>query len=804
MNRQTQQLKMQQKLSPQQLLLMRLLQLPVTSLEQVIKDEVEQNPLLEMDNCNQTMTESIDPVVDEDDINPFSEDEDYRYRERMETDKNREAREQVFATEGSFIDYLVNQMDMKDLTERQYAIAYELIGCLDDSGYLGRDLQLIANDMAFRQGIEVSDEEMYQALQVVQSLDPAGIGARNLRECLSLQLHRKETRSRAILNATAIVDDYFDLFTNHRFEPICERLALSATDFDEALAVIRSLDPKPGNSGGDFSSGAQYIIPDMTITQHSGNLVYAVNDSNLPELHLSVFYKELHQQLTNGSKGGAEQDEALAFLNEKEERALTLINTLRQRHETISRIFAAIVKEQKTFFMTGDVADLRPLRQRDISVATGFDVSTVSRVVNSKFVQTDFGTIPLKACFSKSLTNEEGEEVATEGIKVVLRQLIDAEDKQDPITDKELCALLKEKGFPLARRTVAKYRESLGIPVARLRKGLKFIVFSAFIGLAFLMIGGSQVCAQTPMSYYDSIVYKKQHGTKPVRKPAESVSQQKENVVDSSLLKGDELIERYYSAGNDMPSFMWYGNSFSQCRVRPKTVPMDSLPDAINIKLVDSDDEFCFPMKNCITSPYGWRWNRPHRGVDIRLNTGDPVHCAFNGVVRIACPMGAYGNLVVVRHFNGLETVYGHLSKINVRPKQTVAAGHVLGYGGSTGRSTGPHLHFEVRFQYECFDPEWILDFQTYKLRTHKLHLDKSYFGITKPSSSKKDSYKADKSYVKETAPERKKPREVYYTIKHGDKLSIIASRYKTTVESIKELNPDIQKYKPGIKIRVR
>lgn len=803
MNRQTQQLKQQQRLSPQQLLLMRMLEQPVTKLEQFIKEEVERNPLLEIDNCSQPLTESIDSVVEDDETNPFSDDEDYRYRERMESDKNHTSREQVLAEEASFIDYLVEQLNLKDLSERQFTIAYELIGCLDDSGYLSRDIRLVANDMAFDQGIEVSEEEVQEALQVVQSLDPAGVGARNLRECLSLQLHRKGDRSHALLNATAIVDDYFDLFSRHRFESICERLSLSKADFEKALAVIRSLDPKPGTTEGNSMMGNHSIIPDITVTQHSGNLVYAVNDKNLPELQLSVFYQDLHKELSNSRKMDSQQAETLTFLNEKVESAQQLISTLRQRHDTINRIFGAIVKVQRAYFMSGDVADLRPLRQKDISDTTGFDVSTVSRVVNSKYVQTDFGIISLKECFSKSVTNGEGESVATESVKNILRQLIEAEDKQNPITDEALCKALREKGFPLARRTVAKYREALHIPVARLRRNLKTILFLAF-ACVMLFLTASQVCAQAPMSYYDSIVYKKQHGSKSVNKPVAAVANPNDKTIDSSLLKADEMIDQYYSSGSDLPSYMWYGNNFSQRRVRPAKVSLDSLPDAININLVKSDDEFCFPVKNCITSPYGWRWNRPHRGVDILLNMGDPVRCAFAGVVRIACPMGAYGNLVVVRHFNGLETVYGHLSKINVRPHQTVSAGHVLGYGGSTGRSTGPHLHFEVRFQYECFDPEWILDFQTYKLRTHKLHLDKSYFGITQPSSLKKSAYKADKSYVKETVAEPKKPREVYYTIKHGDKLAIVADRYKTTVESIKALNPDVKKYKPGMKIRVR
>ena len=232
---------------------------------------------------------------------------------------------------------------------------------------------------------------------------------------------------------------------------------------------------------------------------------------------------------------------------------------------------------------------------------------------------------------------------------------------------------------------------------------------------------------------------------------------------------------------------------------------MDSLPDEITIRLLKDNERFCFPVKNIITSPYGWRWERPHRGVDIRLRTGEPVHCAFNGVVRIARPMGAYGNLVVVRHYNGLETVYGHLSKINVKPMQVVAAGQVLGLGGSTGRSTGPHLHFEVRFQYEPFDPEWILDFSNYTLRTRKLYLDKTYFGIRKPSKGESLVYKADKSIVPEDlSPAKRSGKPVYATMKKGETLDDLAKRNYTTAAKLRELNPDISKFKAGVRVRVR
>lgn len=271
----------------------------------------------------------------------------------------------------------------------------------------------------------------------------------------------------------------------------------------------------------------------------------------------------------------------------------------------------------------------------------------------------------------------------------------------------------------------------------------------------------------------------------------------------------DSLVARQMPAVDSaapLPGMLWYGKSFNSSRVRPKDMPLDSLPDEINIRLVKNEGEFCFPVKNVRTSPYGWRWNRPHRGVDIALKTGDPVHCVFPGVVRLATSMGGYGNVVVVRHSNGLETVYGHLSKINVKPRQSLRAGDVLGLGGSTGHSTGPHLHFEVRFLYQAFDPEWILDFSNYSLRTRQLHLDKTYFGITAPRGSHPVlAYKADKSYVKEPPHRERVSREVYYTSQGGDTWDLVAMKYSTTTEALRQLNPGApKKLKSGLKLRVR
>ena len=262
----------------------------------------------------------------------------------------------------------------------------------------------------------------------------------------------------------------------------------------------------------------------------------------------------------------------------------------------------------------------------------------------------------------------------------------------------------------------------------------------------------------------------------------------------------------YDGDGSDVPMWrLFYRDNLASNLVRVRTLPLDSLPDEVNIRLLKDSGDFCFPMKNVITSPYGWRdrWQRPHRGVDILLRTGDPVRACFPGVVRIARPMGGYGNLVVVRHENGLETVYGHLSKILVKPRQMVDAGDIIGLGGSTGRSTGPHLHFEVRFQYEPFDPEWILDFTNYTLRTRRLHLDKTYFGISRPKDRKHPIFKADKSIIKER-PLNKLRREVYYEIKQGDTLERIAMMHSTSVEQLKELNPKLKKAKAGLRIRVR
>ncbi len=824
-NGQLQKMKMQQKLSPQQLLLMRLLQLPVTELEQRLKEEVEKNPMLEVNTEGGDMVESLPESSIEDsgaDEGIDTEDDDYSYRERQERDKNQDAHERVFIAEATFGDHLLEQLSMRNLTPRQQTIAEEIVGSLDDAGYVGRDIELIANDLAFTQGIEVSPHEVEEVLFEVQRLDPPGIAARNLQECLSLQLHRISKPDQAAQWAIQLIDQCFDQFVKHNYDRIMETLSLTEDQLDEAIGCIRRLNPKPG-AGESESEHAHYVIPDFIVTNHEGQLSLMLNDGHLPQLQLNDYYQEMLQEYAQKKQLSPSEKEAYEFLRTNSDSANELVDTLKQRHVTMLRVMQTILRWQHKFFVTGDSADLRPLLQKDVAEKTGYDISTVSRVVNSKYVQTEFGTFLLKECFSQAITNGEGQEVATETVRQVLQAAVDAEDKRNPLSDEALSQLLKDQGYPVARRTVAKYREMLGIPVCRLRRQLKMIAL-----LMLLSLSGS-VFAQQPRheSYYDSLINARiregqvksrmgnsvRDGQKDKNRNADARQrgaleihepEPDPNAIDTALALGDELIDVMYDASLPAPSQLWYGRNLSGAHVRMATIPMDSLPDEISIQLLKGQERFCFPVKNIKTSPYGWRWNRPHRGVDIRLNVGDPVHCAFNGVVRIARPMGAYGNLVVVRHYNGLETVYGHLSKIKVKPLQVVSAGQVLGLGGSTGRSTGPHLHFEVRFQYEAFDPEWILDFNDYTLRTRRLYLDKTYFGIRKPRNADDLVYKADKSIVPEEQPKLKSNKPLYATIKRGEDLEAFAKRNFTTTDKVKDLNPDERKFRSGTRLRVR
>lgn len=802
MIRQSQKLKQTLKLTPQQILLMKLIQMPVSDLSRHIKEEVEKNPMLEE---VEPPAESL-PTAAGDDTDDW-DDEDYRYRERLERDRNERRNERIFTSEQSTIDRLMEQLELKPLSERQRAIAREIVGSIDDNGYLSRDLDLIVNDLAFRQGIEVSRDEAESVLAVIQRCDPVGIGSRNLQECLSVQLHNLDRDDAAQNDAIVVVDRYFDLFSRRQYERIQERNGWDRDRLDAAIQLIQQLDPKPGSDSTGTEGSTHYVVPDFYVSVHDGTLIITPNEAYLPALQINAYYDNLSRQLSAAPQRGVSDKETLLFLRTQADEAHAFIDTLDQRRRTLGRIVNYIVRYQSRYFASGDPCDLVPLQQKDVAQATGYDTSTISRVVSSKYLQADFGVVALKDCFTKAVSTDTGDEVGVEHIKAALRRLVEQEDKAMPLADDALANALRSEGIPIARRTVAKYREMLGIPVGRLRRKLMSIV-------ALLACLGCGTLAAQENNYYDSLIRASTHmsdlrqevrpaphnDNKPYVKQQSQLRPTPEPTLTTTPMTD---IDTTNSMGVGV---LWYGNHFSCHRVRERMLPLDSLPDEVNIRLVKEASDFCFPVKNIITSPYGWRWERAHRGVDIRLSVGTPVHCAFAGVVRVACPMGAYGNLVVVRHYNGLETAYAHLSKIQVKPRQVVQAGDVLGLGGSTGRSTGPHLHFEVRFMYESIDPEWLLDFTTYTLRTKRLHLDKSYFGVTRPKRGEMLAYKADKSYIPERNVAEKQASNGmrFYTAKEEDDLSLIAVKCRTTVDKLKELNPNLKKLKPGTRLRVK
>ena len=762
--KQVQRQQLQQKLSPQQIQLMRLLQLPVTDLELAIKEEIEKNPLLEAEApANEESFDTIDTGGnDSSDWDSDEEEFGYDYHEHLESDPNAGRREFVVSDRPSFSDQLTDQLITHPLTERQRLIAGELIGTLDEAGYLSRDLDLVTNDLAFRQGIDASREEVLEVLRIIQSLEPAGIGARNLQECLLLQLERMSTEEPSTAMALAIVRDHFDDFANHRYERICTALGISQAQLDEAASVIRRLNPKPGSSDAESELSAAVITPDIILQQHEGELSFYLNDGNLPRLSLNTYYTDMLAEMESaGARRGASaaDKETINFLRTKQNDAQGFIDLLGQRRDTIERVMRYIVRHQRQFLLTGDPDLMQPLRQREVADATGLDISTVSRMANSKYLQTDFGTIPLKDCFSKGISNESGEEISVEIIKQRLSDIIGKEDKRSPLSDDALTKQLNSQGFPLARRTVAKYRELLGIPVARLRRVLM---------LAIILLSTFHFPLSAQSSYYDSLISVRLEAAQRKNAQLEKREQQKAsrekatNQQKQSYERPSRSSESVNlptpDAGLSAPMVpLWY-TGFPHNRVNPMgRTHIDLLPDEIVLKLVSDSNDFCFPVKRPKTSNYGWRWERGHHGVDIGLPVGEPVHCAFSGIVRVATRMGGYGNCIVVRHPNGLETLYGHLSKINVKPDQQVEVGEVIGLGGNTGNSTGPHLHFECRFLYQTFDPEWILDFTNYTLRTRRLHLDKSYFGIHQPRKGKPLDYKADNSIIKETKKGKKR-----------------------------------------------
>jgi len=482
--------KLLQKLSPQQILLMKLLQIPSMALEQRIKQEIEENPALE--DLGSVEDESADNLDDKDDSGEDGKEEEYDSKDDefdlgdyMDDDEipsyklnannqssGDERREIPYASGLSFQDILLSQLGLRVLTEKQAAIAETIIGNLDDSGYLQREISAMVDDLAFSQNIQATEDEIQAVLNIVQEFDPAGVGARSLQECLLIQLKKKENvDDPEIQLAIQILDHHFNEFVKKHYEKIMKKARINEEELKKALDEILTLNPKPGNSLSETVKTNQYVIPDFIIYNTNGSLELSLNSRNTPELRLSRTYTNMLEAYAENKKD-KQKKEAFMFVKQKIDSAKWFMEAIRQRQNTLFVTMNAIMDFQKNYFLTGDETKLRPMILKDIADIVHLDISTISRVANSKYVQSPFGTFLLKSFFSESMQTDSGEEVSTREIKKILSECIESENKTKPHTDELLTTILKEKGYNIARRTVAKYREQLNIPVARLRKEL--------------------------------------------------------------------------------------------------------------------------------------------------------------------------------------------------------------------------------------------------------------------------------------------------------------------------------------------
>ena len=494
--------KLLQKLSPQQIQLMKLLQVPTANLETRIKEELEENPALELDEGSHA--EGADELKDE-----FSEDEaaeaeepdgsedeydtidisdyvqdgddevgDYRLRDDNYPEADEE-RQLPWKAETSFYEQLTAQLGLLNLEEREQAIASHIVGSIDEDGYLRRDTSAIVDDLAFRQNIQASEQEVETLIRSIQQFDPPGVCARDLRECLLIQLHRQKAEAspnndgeQTLELAIRALTKYFDEFTKKHYEKIQRGLDITDEQLRELIQWIVRLNPKPGGNLSEMNKAETYVVPDFFIANNGGKLELTLNGRNAPELRISEGYRDMLKDYERGAKKDKRQKEAVLFIKQKIDAARWFIDAIKQRQQTLLLTMTAILEHQQDFFLTGDETEMRPMILKDIAGKTGLDISTVSRVANSKFVQTEFGTYRLKFFFSESLSTDSGEEVSTREVKKILSDLIGEEDKRHPLSDERLTELLQEKGYNIARRTVAKYREQLNLPVARLRKEL--------------------------------------------------------------------------------------------------------------------------------------------------------------------------------------------------------------------------------------------------------------------------------------------------------------------------------------------
>ena len=473
---------------------MKLLQVPTANLEERIKEELEANPALEEEGQHKDEDEYKDEFADNEESDPYEEqdgsvddydnidvteylhDDDGEIAEYKTRDDNYadddESRQLPIKTETTFYDMLVSQLGLLSLDDKQKRIAEHIIGSIDEDGYLRRDTPALVDDLAFRQNIETSVAEVDNIISQIQQFDPPGVGARDLPECLLLQLKRQKQEGKDVDTAILAIEKYFDEFTKKHYEKIQRGLGLEDEELKEVMQQIIRLNPKPGGNIGSVNKAESYVVPDFFILNNNGKLELTLNSRNAPELRISEGYKDMMKEYSRGNKKDKQQKEAVLFIKQKIDAAKWFIDAIKQRQHTLLDTMSAIMHHQEDFFLTGDETSLKPMILKDIAERTNLDISTVSRVANSKFVQTEFGTYRLKFFFSESLSTDSGEEVSTREVKKILSDMIESESKKHPLSDEKLTELLQEKGYNIARRTVAKYREQLNIPVARLRKEL--------------------------------------------------------------------------------------------------------------------------------------------------------------------------------------------------------------------------------------------------------------------------------------------------------------------------------------------
>ncbi len=484
MLKQSLQQKLQQKLSPAQIQVIKMLEIPTLELEERIRQEIEENPALE-EGAEQSENADENAEYDSEgddygddgsdfDMDDYMADDDIPdYKLKTSNSSKDDKHEDIpFSAGFTFHEHLMEQVGLLNLTEQEEMLVKYIIGNIDDEGYLRRDAELMVDDVVFQAGVETTDDEMKRLIKVVQELEPAGVGAVDLRECLLLQLKRK-TQTIDVKNATRILSNYFEEFSKKHYDKIIRALNITEDGLKDALNEIVRLNPKPGSAWGGnvLEKSMSTVVPDFMVESDGRKLYVQLNNSNVPELRVNSTYNEMFEDYSaNKSNQTREMKDAVMFVKQKIDAARWFIDAIKQRQQTLLTTMTAIVDFQKEYFLEGDETFLKPMVLKDIADVTGFDISTISRVSNSKYVQTEFGIFPVKYFFSESMTNDSGEEVSTREIKKIMQECIDEEDKRVPLNDDKLVEVLKEKGYLIARRTVAKYREQLNIPVARLRK----------------------------------------------------------------------------------------------------------------------------------------------------------------------------------------------------------------------------------------------------------------------------------------------------------------------------------------------